>query len=311
MVNFPGLTVSVPLFFSTDESIDFKTLGRYLEDVCKNEHIYAVYAMAFNTRYRVLDTEDVLAVNRFICKTVKGFGKQVFVGHPLQVSKSELFSYLEKIASVSPDGISMLYPERFFGQCEPIIDFVSSPKKFDLDVVLHEAKLVSGFDGSLINWPHSLIEHVLTAVKLRALKEDSTDDMLSNFIFDQSLLHDFMFILAGGGKQRLGSFLDRGIQTWLNGSTVFLPGLVDKAYLGFVSRDTAFIDFYLRKIEKPFFSECVSKFGWHLAHKAALSFFGYGQPVERFPHAKVTPDIMRQVSEPLSKIAHAVEELEV
>jgi hypothetical protein len=78
--------------------------------------------------------------------------------------------------------------------------------------------------------------------------------------------------------------------------------------MGFVSRDSVFIDSYLRKIEKPFFDGCVSKFGWHLAHKAALSFFGYGEPAERFPHAKVTKDMMGQMSECFVGIESAVDE---
>lgn len=309
MHEYPGLTVSVPLFFNLDGSVDFETLDRYLKDVCKNDCIYAVYAMAYNTRYRMLSIREVLEVNRFICRATKAHDKKVFVGHPIQASKEELYDYLAEIADESPDGVSMLYPERFFGQADPIIDFVSAPKQFGLEIVVHESKLVSGFDGSLINWPRALIKQLVSELDIKAIKEDSFDDGLSDFIFEQSQIHDFVFILAGGGKQRLLPFLDRGIRTWLNGTTVFLPGFIDETYMGFVSHDSEFIDSYLKKIEKPFFGECVKKFGWHLAHKAALSFFGYGEPVERFPHAQVTKDMLTKVSVCLDGIASAVGEL--
>lgn len=309
MPDYPGLTVSVPLFFELDGSIDFETLGCYLEDVCKNDRIYAVYAMAYNTRYRMLSISEVLEVNRFVCRVTKAHGKRVFVGHPIQVSQQELYGYLTEIAYESPDGVSMLYPERFFGQTDPIMEFIGTPKRFGLEIVVHESKLVSGFDGSLVNWPRALIERLVSELDIKALKEDSFDDALSSFIFEQSKIYDFTFILAGGGKQRLVPLLDRGVLTWLNGTTVFLPRLIDQTYMGFVSRDRVFTDFYLERIEKPFFDECVSKFGWHLAHKAALSFFGYGKPVERFPHAKVTKDMSIKMSVCLDGIASAVDEL--
>ena len=39
---YPGLTVSIPLFFNQDESIDYKTLSRYLKELGIQKHISAV-----------------------------------------------------------------------------------------------------------------------------------------------------------------------------------------------------------------------------------------------------------------------------
>ena len=33
-----GLTVSIPLFFNQDESIDYRTLSRYLKELGKQKH---------------------------------------------------------------------------------------------------------------------------------------------------------------------------------------------------------------------------------------------------------------------------------
>ena len=179
MNDLPGLTVSAPLFFHQDGSIDYVTLERYLCDVCKNRHISAVYSMAYNTRYRMLDDCELLDLNRMIIELVTDFGHDVYVGHPYSFTECSLDRYLSKISQLNVAGISMLYPERYYGIYNPIIEFLKFPQNFDLPVVLHEMKLISGFNGELINWPLGLLDEILNEIGLVGIKEDSKDDKIA------------------------------------------------------------------------------------------------------------------------------------
>lgn len=298
MSDFPGLTISCPLFFKDDESVDFETLGLYLDDVCDNENISAVYSMAYNTRYRMLQDDELLDVNAFVINKVKSYGHNVYVGHPYVFTRSSLEKYLSSIAGLKPSGISMLYPERYYGLDDIIVEFLLAPLNHGINVVLHEMKLVSGFDGSLVDWPIPLLERVFDEVPLVAVKEDSKSDEIAMEVLELCKQKGVHFVLAGGGKVRALNFLDKGMTTWLNGSTMFLPKLIDRTYAAFVTGDAGYQSQYLETIEKPFFEGVVSKHGWHLAHKAALEFFGYGQRFERFPHAKMS-DVSFEAAKPV------------
>lgn len=305
-----GLTVSVPLFFQKNEEIDYETLERYLEDVCANKMISAVYSMAYNTRYRMLTDSELLEVNRFIITKVKSYGHKVYVGHPYIFNRRTLSQYLDEISDAEPDGISMLYPERYYAIADPIIDFMKMPLKFGLNVVLHEMKLVSGFDGVLVDWPDELLRRVICEVPLVAIKEDSKDDEVAQMVLDMSLEHDFLCVLAGGGKVRAERFIPKGLSTWLNGSSMFCPSLIDPAYYAFVHNEKSYKELYLNNVERPFFEKVVSKIGWHLAHKVALTHFGYGGYHERFPHAQASDINIRQYFEIMNLIEQAALDLQ-
>jgi dihydrodipicolinate synthase/N-acetylneuraminate lyase len=308
MKNDIGLTVSVPLFFNIDQSIDYETLERYLADVCQNNYISAIYSMAYNTRYRMLADTEVIEINRFISDFCSSHGKLVYVGHPYIFTEYSLRKYFESIANFPVSGVSMLYPERYYGLDEPIIDFLKMPNQFQLDTVLHEMKLISGFDGELINWPKQLLNSVFDNVKLVAIKEDSKDDNVTLQVLDLCNLHNVHCVVAGGGKRRAVKFFNHGLKTWLNGSTMFLPQLIDQTYISFVTDDAAYKDWYYENVEDPFFQLVVAKYGWHMAHKAALEVFGYGKRVERFPHATLPNSYFAEAKKDLLRIREAVQQ---
>ena len=104
--------------------------------------------MAYNTRYRMLSDHELIDVNSLVISKVKSHGHKVYVGHPYIFTRSSLEEYLASIASLQPNGVSMLYPERYYGLDDIVIEFLALPRKYNLEVVLHEMKLVSGFDGA-------------------------------------------------------------------------------------------------------------------------------------------------------------------
>jgi dihydrodipicolinate synthase/N-acetylneuraminate lyase len=285
MTDSKGLTMSVPLFFCQDGGIDYASLGKYITQIGKLNKVAALYSMAYNTRYRMLDFEETIEVNRFLLEKCAEHSIPAYVGHPYIVNEKSLGSYLERIADLQPLAVSMLYPERYFGLDKPILDFLNFPAKFGLSTLAHEMKLVSGFDGELIDWPESLIREAIASDNTVAIKEDSKNDAISSQVLREAKEHDVTFILAGGGKKRALKFMDEGLETWLNGTTMFLPEATDKIYTAIIEKDMSLVNFYCNNIEKPFFDKVVEPSGWHLAHKAALEYFGFGTRNERFPHA--------------------------
>lgn len=281
----PGLTISIPLFFNKDESIDYETLTRYIYDLGTQSHISAIYSMAYNTRYRMLSDEELLELNIKILKLAKENSLVCYVGHPYVFDRKRLSSYLSEIAKYEPAGISMLYPERYYGIDESILEFLKFPERFGLKSVLHEMKLVSGFNGELINWPEALLKKVIQLDSVIGVKEDSKDNNIAQIVLNECQKKGAACILAGGGKLRALEFVSKGLKTWLNGTTMFYPKAIDIIYPAVMNEDSETITYYIANIESPFFDNVVRRHGWHMAHKAALEFFGYGNRFERFPHA--------------------------
>ena len=306
---YPGLTVSIPLFFNKDESIDFQTLNRYIEDLGTQKHISAVYSMAYNTRYRMLSEEEVYSLNIKILELTKKNDIACYVGHPYIFDRRRLEDYLKEISKYKPAGISMLYPERYYNIDEPLLEFLEMPAKFGMKVVLHEMKLISGFHGDLINWPEKLLRKVINLDSVIGVKEDSKDDDVTRLVLDECKKNNVKCILAGGGKLRALKFIGKGLETWLNGTTMFFPQAIDIIYPAVMNRDMETVNYYNENIEKPFFQKIVNKYGWHLAHKAALEFFGYGQRYERFPHATLPVEDFIQLNSILSNIKDSLEKL--
>lgn len=306
---YPGLTVSIPLFFNKDESIDFQTLDRYIEDLGTQKHISAVYSMAYNTRYRMLSEEEVYSLNIKILELTKKNDIACYVGHPYIFDRRRLEDYLKEISKYKPAGISMLYPERYYNIDEPLLEFLEMPAKFGMKVVLHEMKLISGFHGDLINWPEKLLRKVINLDSVIGVKEDSKDDDVTRLVLDECKKNNVKCILAGGGKLRALKFIGEGLETWLNGTTMFFPQAIDIIYPAVMNRDMETVNYYNENIEKPFFQKIVNKYGWHLAHKAALEFFGYGQRYERFPHAFLPAEDFIQLDSILYKIKDSLEKL--
>ena len=228
---YSGLTVSIPLFFNKDESIDYHSLDNYIKELSSQSHISAVYSMAYNTRYRMLSDEEVLSLNKRILDITRDYNLTCYVGHPYIFNRSRLQNYLMEIAKHKPAGISMLYPERYYGIDEPLIEFFNMPSNYGLKVVLHEMKLVSGFDGELDKLAKDFDPKGSKKIdSVIGIKEDSKDDQITQFVLDECKRNNLKCILAGGGKTRALKFIKKGLDTWLNGTTMFLPKAIDYIY---------------------------------------------------------------------------------
>lgn len=276
--------MSIPLFFDDKENIDFLSLEKYLTTIDDMSTRFPVYAMAYNTRYRMLSDNEVLQVNKFVCDFFEKSEREVYVGHPYTFNRRSLGDYFDKISVVNFTGMSMLFPERIFSGSE-IVQFYQFSEKWDFGVLVHEMKLVSGLNGELVGWPRSLLAEVLSMNSVVAVKEDSKDDKTFMDIREMALPLEIRCILAGGGKRRMQDLRNKigSDLCWLNGSSVFCPLLLDIFFNNFKT-GSEFVEEYISRFEAPFFDGIVSKYGWHTSIRFALAFFGFGGLSERFPH---------------------------
>lgn len=298
MEHISGIVFSVPMFYKNNGDIDLSALEGYLDRFASDAGVSCLYAMAFNTRYLQLSQDEIDIVNRLVCEAGRAHKTPVIIGHPIGLNERDLNRFCERSSNFGADAISILYPERFFGQHDPILSYLSIPANAGLKTIIHEMKLVSGFDGSLMDWPIDLIDEAISLPSIAGIKEDSKNDTITRYVL-QRYRSQTNVIVAGGGKSRATTLADStGIDTWLNGSLMLNPMPATRIYRAITTGESKTIHQYLSSIERPYFEKVVAPLGWHVAHKLALVVAGYAELAERLPMPIATRE-QRQVYEPV------------
>lgn len=305
-----GPYFSIPCFFKANNDIDYGALENYCSHLISYDSIDTLYTMAYNTRFRQLSHDEIFEVNKLVCDIANSNGKKAVIGHPYTLTNKELAKFSRKSKSINPYAISVLYPERYYNMNGPILDFLSTPVQEGLNIMIHEMKLVSGFNGGLINWPESLLKEALDLDGVVAIKEDSKNDGITELVNRLCNEKGIEVIVAGGGKVRLRKLVKEiGLRNWLNGSLMLFPYLSDKAIPAYLNGDDEYMDLYEKIVEQPFFEGVVSKFGWHLAHKAGLAALGYCELNERAPMPVMSITEFNKIKELILDIDHNAKKL--
>ena len=279
-----GAIFSAPMFFKSNGEIDYISYENYITKCVKSEGVEVIYAMAYNTRFRQLSEEEIVKVSKITCDLANSFKKKAIIGHPYTITTKGLSTFCSIVSKFKPYAISVLYPERYYGMTKPLRDFFNIPKKHNIKVLVHEQKLVSGFNGQLIDWTDDLIKCILEDTNVIAVKEDSKDNNITSKILKLSDKYNIDVIVAGGGKRRVRELIHSDdLKCWLNGSLMLFPELAKIISEAYLRNDVKLIKLYEEKIEIPYFDEFISKVGWHVGHKAALHILGYCQLYERAP----------------------------
>lgn len=298
---------SIPIFFKKNESVDFHSLEMYLEK-CVEDNIEFAYLMTYNSRVMQLDDSELVEITKFISNTIKQTNIKLIISHPFLATNKSLENYFKHFEDISSDifAVSMLYPERYYGDDQFILDFLKIPADYGLKTLIHEQKLISGYNGELINWPHSLIKKAIQDESCIGIKEDSKDDNVTVEIID-SFGNEKFIVVAGGGKRRTIELHKKVKQRmcWLNGSSIISPKLGSK-FLQSLEQGDSFHESYIADFEIPFF-DIVAKYGWHLTHKAMLNYFLGTSPYERSPLPVLPQSILMQEHSNLAKIKNFLE----
>jgi dihydrodipicolinate synthase/N-acetylneuraminate lyase len=244
---YDGPVFSVPMFFNEDHSIDYRSLENYLLKISNMSCVQAIYSMSYNTRYMQLSFDEVIQVNQFISKICSDRSVSFICGHPITCTEADLIKYAEKLDLSGQATMSVLYPERYFGINKVLYEYHQAPISLGYDILIHEMKLTSGFDGSLIDWQIDNLSTLLEHPKVTGIKEDSKNDdiateMISRYGNDKNI------IVAGGGKRRAMQLRSVGLRTWLNGSLMMFPEIGDRFMRAYNECDQQFLTRFEREV---------------------------------------------------------------
>lgn len=305
-----GAIFSAPMFFKSNGEVDYSSYENYITKCVESEGVEVIFAMAYNTRFRQLSEEEIIKVSKITCDLANSFEKKAIIGHPYTITSKELSTFCSIVSQFKPYAISILYPERYYGMTKPLQDFFNIPKEHNIKVLVHEQKLVSGFNGKLIDWPDNLINCILKEENVIAVKEDSKDNNMTSKILKLSEKYNFDVIVAGGGKRRVKELIKSdNLKCWLNGSLMLFPELAKIISEAYLRNDVKLIQLYEEKIEIPYFDEFISKVGWHVGHKAALHILGYCELNERSPMPIISNENIEKYKSLILDLKHSANEI--
>ncbi len=278
----PVFSVLTP-FNPVNDEIDFEALQKYLYAIYKGGgRIF--YVMAYNSRFSQLTFEEIMLLNEFVVKTVKGIDERniVIVADPPHCSTRKTLEFAEHAESVGADIISLIVRERFYFDEQIFQHFKFVNDRSSIGILIHEMPFLNGLGGPLVQWPLSLLDRVADLSNVIAIKEDAKNDEFSAEVINL-VKERLAVIISGGGKSQWLRFENIGCQSWLNGIGVFEPRLATAFWEAWRSGNTKIVNTIVEDIEAPFFEHGIKKYGWHLTIKVALEHFNHMSSHDRMP----------------------------
>lgn len=280
-INGPVFSIITP--FDNYLRVDFPALEKYME------HLYShgariFYVMAYNSRFSELTNDEIKSLSAFVCKTAKSIDPEniVIVADPIHCSTEVSLEFARHAEDIGADIISLIFREKLYSNDQVFEHYAYIAENTEIGLLIHEMPFLSGRGGHVVDWPVDLIQRVSKIPSVVAIKEDAKNDELSKQIIE-SVKDDVSIVISGGGKRQWLRNQPYGCQAWLNGVGVFAPYLATNFYKAFQAGNQAYINRVITEVEEVFFSELVSRYGWHLAAKAAIEAMGLFSRTERMP----------------------------
>ena len=293
--------------FDEREKIDYEALDRYLE------HIYRtggrkVYAMAYNSRYSQLTCPEILELNAFCIRKIKGLNPRnvVIVGDPIHCSTRETIEFSRHAKDAGADLVSLLVQEKYFCDDQILDHYADVGREARIGILVHEMPFLSGMDGTQIQWPFSLFRSLPKAPEIAALKEDAKDFETTCVALE---LEPRIRVVIAGRKSTFMNYRSHGARAYLNGVSMLDARIGEAFWTAYEGDDQKTINFILEKIEAPFFDRCAAKYGWHRTNKALLHAVGFIHRRDRMPLKHLGNDEFTVVENVYKEIARACTEL--
>ena len=288
-----------------DAPIDYDALRKYIRFMYDGgARIF--YAMAFNTRYLIMDDDEVMEVNRVVCETVREFADPncvTIVGDPLNCSTATSIKFAQHAKDCGADVISLIFRAYHFFDDQVYDHYKAVADAVDIGILVHEMPFMRGVpqlqDGK---WSINLLDRLADIPNVVAMKEDAKDDEYTRQVVDK-VSDRVAIVVSGNGLQQWSKVSDK-CQAWLTGIGNFAPRTELDFYKWVKSgtpEDATKAQAIIDNIEKPFFW-LKDNYGWHLSIKSALEHLGIMSRVERMPYQvlptdkhKVACDIMDRI----------------
>ena len=300
----PGPVFSIVTPFNNDLEIDFDALEAYISNAYKSGATQ-FYVMGYNSRFHELSWDEIKILNHNVTKIVKNLNKNnlVIVADPVHCPTDISVEFAVEAKKSGADMISLIFREKFYSNDQVIEHFNYIDKWSDINILIHEMPFISGLGGHTVNWPVDLLDQLADLDSITAIKEDAKNDDYSHEVI-KKIKDRVSIVISGGGKRQWMQFADLGCQNWLNGIGVFEPKLAVNFWKAWNQNDMEFCNNMINDVEIPFFSELVSKFGWHLTIKAALEVVGHFPRTERLPMLPINEDDFNLFKREFNKIKY-------
>lgn len=267
--------------FLEDYSIDYEALEKYLT-LLHRQGARKFYAMAYNSRYSQLEHAEIRELNQFCISLLKKIDPEniVIVGDPIHCSTNESIDFTRHAKDCGADLISLIVREKYFSDDQILDHFAQVGRDTSMPILVHEMPFLSGYDGTQMHWPESLLMSLPKIPEIVALKEDA-----KNFDITCAALKlepDLRIIIAGR-KSALMPYKSHGARAYLNGISLLDARIGEMFWKAWEDDDEETMKFVLSELEAPFFDQCAAKYGWHRVNKSLLQAAGHFHRRDRMP----------------------------
>lgn len=274
--------------FDEKDAVDYESLQRYLTTLYR-QGARRFYAMAYNSRYSQMTHDEIRALNEFCITTLKRIDRKnvVIVGDPIHCSTRGTIEFTRHAKDSGADLVSLLFREKYFTDDQIIDHYAEVGRVTGMGILVHEMPFLSGFDGTQMHWPRSLLAALPKVPEIVALKEDAKDFDITCAALE---LEPRIRVVIAGRKSTFMDFRPYGARAYLNGISIIDARIGELFWTAYESGDEKTISFILEKLEAPFFDICVSKYGWHRTNKALLQAAGHMHRRDRMPLKHLTDE---------------------
>jgi len=204
----------------------------------------------------------------------------VIVGDPIHCSTSETIEFTQHAKEAGADLVSLIVREKYFDDEQILDHYAEVGRRTGMAILVHEMPFLSGYDGTQMHWPASLMQKLPQIPEIIALKEDAKDFEITRAALD---LEPRIRVIIAGRKSTFMQYRQFGARGYLNGISIADAGIGERFWAAYESGDEDSIRFILEKLEAPFFDRCVAKYGWHRTNKALLQAAGFMHRRDRMP----------------------------
>lgn len=267
--------------FSEDESIDYESLEKYLSTLYR-QGARRFYAMAYNSRYSQLKHSEIMELNEFCIRFLKKLDPHniVIVGDPIHCSTRETIEFTQHAKDTGADLVSLIVREKYFTDDQILDHFAQVGNATKMAILVHEMPFLSGYNGTQMHWPKSLMMSLPKIPQIIALKEDAKDFEVTKTALE---LEPRIRVIIAGIKKSFLQYKPYGARAYLNGISIIDAGIGETFWKAYEENDEETIQFILRELEAPFFEQCAAKYGWHRTNKALIQAAGLMHRRDRMP----------------------------
>ena len=206
-------------FKRDDHSVDHEALARYV-DFLVVEGIPVLLTTVGTSRFNLLTTEEMLAVNETVVRTVNGRAMTIVAGPP-DGDTRENVRFAQHAAKIGAGAFIAMFPERWYGE-EPLVQFFKTvSEESGIGVMIHEMAMRNGLAGGPVQYSLPLLDRLTDLPGIIGMKEECCDAEYSYRII-RKVSHKCALIGWGSMKRFLRDH-HAGARSYLMGVGSFVP----------------------------------------------------------------------------------------